>query len=55
MPTLRLIQEGSTSCPVSSSGSTSVSLPLVLVGAVGVLAIVGIVAGGGNKSDPRVG
>ena len=41
MPTLKLIEENSSSCPTSGS-PTSAGIPLLLVGAVGVIAIAGI-------------
>lgn len=42
MPTLKLIEENSNSCPTTSGSTTGVGLPLLLVGAVGVIAIAGI-------------
>ena len=55
MPTLQLIQENSTTCPVTTPGSNGVSLPLLLVGAVGVIAVAGIVYSTGDKSETKVG
>ena len=54
MPTLELIEENSDTCPVTESTS-GVGIPLLLVGAVCVIAIVGIVyASSGSKNSPEV-
>lgn len=54
MPTLELIEENSRSCPVSGS-STGVGIPILLLGAVGVIAVVGMVyASGGEKKPGQV-
>ena len=51
MPTLVLIEENSSTCPVTTtSGATGgVGIPLLLMGAVGVLTVVGLVASSGGR------
>jgi hypothetical protein len=53
MPTLQLIQENSNTCP-STGSSTGVSIPIILMGTVGVLFVVGMVYSGKTKSEQVV-
>ena len=57
MPTLELIEENSSSCPTTSAGSSSSigGVPLLLLGAVGVIAVAGVIMySGGDKPAGNV-
>jgi hypothetical protein len=49
MTSLELIEENSDSCPVESA--TGSKIPLLLIGAVGVIAIAGIAYAGSRKVE----
>jgi hypothetical protein len=52
MSTLELIEENSDTCPVESRGVGGV--PLLMLGAVGVIAVVGMIYAGSKNEPPQV-